>query len=83
MDKAGIFENTLLTVCKCCQPENNNIVIVFVEDGFTVKRYRKQNNKIYLIPESTNPAHKTRIIDTERRKQYEIWGRVIGIHSKV
>ena len=26
MNLAGIFEKTLLTVCKCCQPQNNDLV---------------------------------------------------------
>jgi repressor LexA len=54
MIDAGIFENDVIIVKKQNHALNGEIVVAFVEDGATVKRFYNKNNKIILHPENPN-----------------------------
>ena len=54
MIDAGIFENDVIIVKKHNHALNGEIVVAFVEDGATVKRFYNKNNKIILHPENPN-----------------------------
>lgn len=54
MIDAGIFENDVIIVKKQNHAVNGEIVVAFVEDGATVKRFYNKNNKIILHPENPN-----------------------------
>ena len=54
MIDAGIFENDVIIVKKQNHALNGEIVVAFVEDGATVKRFYNKNNTIILQPEIPN-----------------------------
>lgn len=54
MIDAGIFENDVIIVKKQNHAVNGEIVVAFVDDGATVKRFYNKNNKIILHPENQN-----------------------------
>lgn len=58
MNKAGLDEGDLLIVDRSLTPKNNDIVIMRVDSEFTVKRFNKKGEKIFLTPDSTNPVFK-------------------------
>lgn len=61
MDRAGIFPDDLLIVeffTEFGVPEDGEIVVAYVDDSPTIKRYMRQpDGKIVLMPESSNPEH--------------------------
>lgn len=75
MINAGIFSGDLLIVDRAIEPTNNKIVIAVVDGEFTVKRIKKTNGKLYLIPE--NPSFKPMEITPELN--CEIWGVVTNV----
>ncbi len=58
MNRAGLDEGDLLIVDRSLTPKNNDIVIMRVDSEFTVKRFNKQGEKIFLTPDSSNPVFK-------------------------
>lgn len=74
MNKAGIDEGDLLIVDRSRNPVHNDIVIMRVNDEFTVKRLFKKNDIVKLIPESTNPDYKT--IFPEENDEWQFIGKV-------
>lgn len=58
MNRAGLNEGDLLIVDRSLTPKNNDIVIMRVDSEFTVKRFNKQGEKIFLTPDSSNPVFK-------------------------
>lgn len=58
MNKAGLDDGDLLIVDRSLTPKNNDIVIMRVDTEFTVKRFNKQGDKIFLTPDSFNPVFK-------------------------
>lgn len=52
MINAGIFNNDIIIVHQQNTAENGEIVVALVEDGATVKRFYKTDNKIILRPEN-------------------------------
>jgi DNA polymerase V len=51
----GMYPGDLLIVEACEQPNIGDIVIVYVDDELMVKRYRVENNEVFLFSE--NPDH--------------------------
>ncbi len=70
MENAGISDGDLLVIDKSIEPENNKIVICFIDGEFTVKRIIKRRNKIYLKPENKK-YKKTEVKD---ENELIIWG---------
>lgn len=68
---AGIFDGDLVIVKKQDYAYNRDIVVAFIDDAATVKRYFKENDKFVLHPE--NPSMED-IILTE----LDILGIVVG-----
>ena len=50
MIDAGIQEGDLLIVDTAMRPSNGKIVIASIEDEFTVKYLRKQDDELWLVP---------------------------------
>src|SRR5688572_26741856 len=76
MRDAGILEGDLLAVHRTTECRSGQIVVARLHDEVTVKRIRKQRDKVELIPE--NPDFKTRIVDL-RRESLAIEGIAVGI----
>ena len=58
MNLAGIDEGDMLIVDRSLEPRNGDIVIMCIDNEFTVKRFKKDSSGICLLPESSNPAYK-------------------------
>jgi repressor LexA len=76
MRDAGILEGDLLAVHRTSEFRSGQIVVARLHDEVTVKRIRKNRDKVELIPE--NPAYTTRVVDL-KRETLEIEGIAVGI----
>ena len=76
MRDAGILEGDLLAVHRTSEFRSGQIVVARLHDEVTVKRIRKNRDKVELIPE--NPAYTTRLVDL-KREMLEIEGIAVGI----
>ena len=76
---AGLDDGDLLIIDRSLNPENGKIAICFIDGEFTVKRIRKEKNKIYLIPE--NKKYKS--IEINEDNELIIWGVVQYVIKKV
>jgi len=79
MIDAGIHSGDLLIVDRSLTPSHNSIVIAMVNGEFTVKRLRKKNGRIYLMPD--NPDFSP--IEVSGDMQVEIWGVVTYVIHNV
>ncbi len=61
MIDAGILEDDLVGVKKSSNAENGQIVVARIEDEVTLKRFKKDGNKVNLIAENKN--YKDLLID--------------------
>jgi DNA polymerase V len=79
MTGAGIFDGDLLVVDRSLPASDNKIIIAIVNGEFTVKRIRKQGEKLFLLPE--NPAYKEMPITSDL--DFKVWGVVLYTIHKV
>ncbi len=56
MKDIGIFDGDLLAVHACQEARNGQIVVARLEDEVTVKRYKREGDKVWLIAENTDFA---------------------------
>ena len=76
MRDAGILEGDLLAVHRTKDFRSGQIVVARLHDEVTVKRIRKNRDKVELIPE--NPDFTTRVVDL-KREALEIEGVAVGV----
>lgn len=76
MRDAGILDGDLLAVHRTTEFRSGQIVVARLHDEVTVKRIRRNRDKVELIPE--NPAFATRLVDL-KREALEIEGVAVGI----
>ncbi|GAA4295768.1 translesion error-prone DNA polymerase V autoproteolytic subunit [Nibribacter koreensis] len=79
MTGAGILPGDLAIVNKDIKPFSGNIVMAFVDGGFTIKRLRIEKEATYL--DSENPTYQPIRIDSPEQGMF--WGVVVGIHRKL
>ena len=76
---AGLDDGDLLVIDRSLNPENGKIAVCLVDGEFTVKRIKKENNKLYLIPENK----KYTPIELKEENELIIWGVVEYVIKKV
>tara|TARA_X000000368_G_scaffold39944_1_gene28969 strand:+ start:78 stop:509 length:432 start_codon:yes stop_codon:yes gene_type:complete len=76
---AGLDDGDLIVIDKSLNPENGKIAVCFIDGEFTVKRIKKDKNKLYLIPENK----KYKPIELKEENQLIIWGIVEYVIKKV
>ena len=54
MTDLGIYEGDKVIVKKSDTAKNGDIVIAFIDGGYTLKTYRNKNNKVWLEPANPN-----------------------------
>ena len=54
MIELGIFEGDKVIVKKTSTAKNGDIVVAFIDGGYTLKTYRNRNGKIWLEPANSN-----------------------------
>lgn len=78
MINAGIHDHDTVIVERCDTARDGEIIVALVDDSeATLKRLRREGDKIALIPE--NPAHDIRILDAHRVK---IQGRLVSLYRQ-
>jgi SOS regulatory protein LexA len=73
MVNAGIFDGDKVVVKKTPCAKNGDIVLAYIDDGYTLKTYREKNGKVLLQPE--NPDYPI----IEPREVLTIFGVATGI----
>ena len=76
---AGLEDGDLLVIDKSLDPENGRIAICLIDGDFTVKRIKKEKNKLYLMPENK----KYKPIELKEESELIIWGIVEYVIKKV
>ncbi|MEZ0343686.1 MAG: S24 family peptidase [Caldimicrobium sp.] len=75
---AGILPGDYVLVDRSLYPRNNDIVVVRIEDEWTMKYFFKEKEKIIL--KSANPSYPDFILTPER--DIEIFGVIIAVIRK-
>lgn len=79
MNAAGINEGDTVIVQKQDVVEPNQIAVVCVNgDEATLKRFRQEDNLVFLSPQSYNPAHQIQVYDLKKTPVH-IMGRVVQV----
>ena len=76
---AGLDDGDLLVIDRSKNPENGKIAICLVDGEFTVKRIKKEKNKLYLMAENK----KYKPIELKEENELIIWGVVEYVIKKV
>ena len=76
---AGLDDGDLLVIDRSLSPENGKIAICFIDGDFTVKRIKKEKNKLYLMPENK----KYKPIELKEENELTVWGVVEYVIKKV
>ena len=78
MINAGIHDGDILVVDRSVEASNNRIIIGVINGEFTVKRIKKEKNKLFLYPEN----EKFSVIEVTEGMDFRIWGVVTyAIHK--
>lgn len=75
MVDAGIHSGDLLIVDRALEPTDNNVIVAVVNGELTVKRIRKKNERVYLVPENKDYAP----MEIREEMDFEIWGVVTNV----
>ena len=65
MNAAGINDGDLVIVRQQPVAENGDRIVALIDDAATIKEYRRQGNKIVLMPRSTDPNHRPIILERD------------------
>lgn len=70
MQDSGISDGDLIVVDRALVPNNNTIVVAFLDGEFTLKRVRVKERELYLVPENSSyePIKVTEDMD------FQVWG---------
>jgi len=79
MSGAGLDDGDLIVIDRSVNVENGQIAVCFINGDFTVKRIKKKNNKVYLVPEN----QKYKPIELKDEEELFIWGIVEYVIKKV
>lgn len=79
MNAAGINDGDVVIVQRQDVVEPNQIAVVCVNgDEATLKRFRQEDNLVFLSPQSYNPAHQIQVYDLKKTPVH-IMGRVVQV----
>lgn len=79
MIDAGIHSGDVVIVQRQDVVEPNQIAVVCVNgDEATLKRFRQEDNLVFLSPQSYNPAHQIQVYDLKKTPVH-IMGRVVQV----
>ncbi len=75
MKDAGILDGDLLAVHKTSEAKNGQVVVARIDDEVTVKRFKRRQSKIYLLPE--NEEFEPIVLST-KDQNFSIEGLAVG-----
>ena len=76
---AGLDDGDLLVIDRSLDPENGKIAVCFIDGEFTVKRIKKEKDRLYLMSENKKYKH----IEIKEENELIIWGMVEYVIKKV
>ena len=76
---AGLNDGDLLIIDKSLEPVNKKIAVCFIDGEFTVKRIKKENDTVWLMPENEDYQP----IEVTSDNEFIIWGVVTTVIKKV
>ena len=76
---AGLDDGDLILIDRSLNAENGKIAICLVDREFTVKRIKKEKDRIYLMPENK----KYQPIELKEENELIIWGIVTYVIKKI
>lgn len=79
MTGAGIDDGDILVIDRSLEPRNNAVAVCFIDGEFTVKRIKKTNDTVLLMPENTNYAP----IQIAPHNEFIIWGIVTYVIKQI
>ena len=79
MIKAGISSGDVMIVDRSLETKDGSIVLAVLNGEFTVKRIKKNNNKLLLNPE--NPKFSPIVVSEEM--DFQVWGVVTHVIHKL
>lgn len=79
MIEAGLDDGDLIVIDRSLDPENGKIAVCFIDGEFTVKRIKKEEGKLFLMPQ--NKMYKP--IEIKEENELIIWGIVEYVIKKV
>ena len=79
MIEGGLDDGDLIVIDRSLNPENGKIVVCFIDGEFTVKRIKKEENKLFLMPQNK----KYKPIEIKEGNKLIIWGVVEYVIKKV
>lgn len=78
MKDAGILDDDLLVVDRSLTAKNGQVVVAVINGEFTVKKIKKDKNRLFLMPENKNFSP----LEITEEMDFMIWGVVTyAIHS--
>lgn len=79
MINAGIYSGDILIVDRSLEANNGSIVVAVINGDLTVKRLKKESNRVTLLPE--NAEYKP--IQIMPEDEFSVWGVVTSVIHKV
>ena len=79
MIEAGLDDGDLIVIDRSLEPENGKIAVCFIDGEFTVKRIKKEEKKLFLMPHNK----KYKPIEVKDFNELIIWGIVEYVIKKV
>ena len=76
---AGLDDGDLLIIDRSLDPKNGKIAVCFINGEFTIKRIKKEKNRLYLMPENK----KYKPIELKEGNELIIWGLVEYVIKKI
>ena len=76
---AGLEDGDLIVIDRSLNPENRKIAVCLVDGDFTVKRIKKEKDKLFLVPENK----KYKKIEIKEENDLIIWGIVSYVIKKL
>ncbi len=75
MINAGIFEGDVVIVEQNRNPRNGDIVVALLDGESTLKRFSRENDKIFLLPENESYSP----ISVNKSSDFSIIGKIVGL----
>lgn len=75
MKNAGISSGDIAVVDRSLEPKNGQAVVAFIDGDFTLKRFKKDGGRGWLIPENESYTP----IEVTEDSDFQIWGVVTFI----
>tara|TARA_B100000963_G_C22406737_1_gene571360 strand:+ start:87 stop:518 length:432 start_codon:yes stop_codon:yes gene_type:complete len=79
MIEAGLDDGDLIVIDRSLDPQSGKIAVCFIDGEFTVKRIKKEKDKLFLMPQNK----KYKPLEIREENELIIWGIVEFVIKKV